>query len=605
MGAGYWSKVSKRRLSRRRALAAAGAAALGAALSAACGEDDRGDEGQGGLLAPVVDETANVKRGGAIKAKAPSDVLDFDPHIFPNAHSVCAFVYGGLFALKDGYLQYATGELIPDVAESYELSPDKLTLTAKTNPNAHFPPQPPVNGRSVDARDVAASWTRFKQLGSQRAEFASDVNPAAPIVSVTAPDNRTVVIKMKEPNSTIGALLARQTAGSFFIVPKEAMDPRVADVKRMTLGTGPFYVSDYAAGAGYTMKRNPAFQQFKGDLPYVDEISWFIVPEYAIFLAQFRLGALHIGGSFTSPLTTAIRAPDILLTKQALPALLMFETYWTSAAQRLYLSQLPDSPFRDERVRQAYVLTWDRDAHLETVFNVRRFQQAGVPVKTVAESALPAGVWSGWFVDPRSREFGPNAKHFGRDVDAANQLLAAAGHPKGIDTVMTTPLQEGATPAGLYNGLEALIAMTQDTGLFRFRRQTVGFAAEWVPRWQNARGQFSGVGIGPPAPAADPVQYLFAHYHPAGAYLQGTDPTLQDLTLKAVREFDWKRRLELAQDAQRYEGGKLFFPKIGAATGLSLSWPNVRNQNVYQGGSGQTWATLFVDPDQPPLNSAT
>ena len=113
MQQGYWSRVAKRRMSRRRTLAAMGAAALGASLAAACGDEDRPDTAQGGLVAPVVDETANVKRGGAIKAKAPADVIDFDPYIFPNAQAVCAFVYGVCFSAVGLVWTNTLQEMVP------------------------------------------------------------------------------------------------------------------------------------------------------------------------------------------------------------------------------------------------------------------------------------------------------------------------------------------------------------------------------------------------------------------------------------------------------------------------------------------------------------
>jgi hypothetical protein len=88
----------------------------------------------------------------------------------------------------------------------------------------------------------------------------------------------------------------------------------------------------------------------------------------------------------------------------------------------------------------------------------------------------------------------------------------------------------------------------------------------------------------------------------------GTDSTLDGLTSKAVQEFDDKKRLELVQEIQRYEGGKNFYPRFGGGTGFSLAWPTVRNRNVYQGGSrGGTPnnpSTLWLDPEKAPLKRA-
>ena len=79
----YWSGISQRRLSRRRALAGAGASAAAAALLAACG----GGDGEGGsskdassLLTKPVDTSKQAVRGGTIKDSRTVDISSFDPH---------------------------------------------------------------------------------------------------------------------------------------------------------------------------------------------------------------------------------------------------------------------------------------------------------------------------------------------------------------------------------------------------------------------------------------------------------------------------------------------------------------------------------------------
>jgi ABC-type transport system substrate-binding protein len=41
-----------------------------------------------------------------------------------------------------------------DAAESFETSPDGLTLTLKLRQNHKFDPRPPTNGRAMDTTDV-------------------------------------------------------------------------------------------------------------------------------------------------------------------------------------------------------------------------------------------------------------------------------------------------------------------------------------------------------------------------------------------------------------------------------------------------------------------
>ena len=91
-----------------------------------------------------------------------------------------------------------------------------------------------------------------------------------------------------------------------------------------------------------------------------------------------------------------------------------------------------DSPFRDERLRQAWVLTWDRELYLDTVFNADKFSAGGVPVDIVNESGLQANTYAGWLLDPQGKDFGPNAKYFKKDLAEAKKLVVAAGFASGV-----------------------------------------------------------------------------------------------------------------------------------------------------------------------------
>ena len=52
-------------------------------------------------------------------------------------------------------------ELEPDMAESWEIAPDGLTVTLKMRAGVKFHNKAPVNGRLMDMDDVLFSWKRF------------------------------------------------------------------------------------------------------------------------------------------------------------------------------------------------------------------------------------------------------------------------------------------------------------------------------------------------------------------------------------------------------------------------------------------------------------
>jgi peptide/nickel transport system substrate-binding protein len=600
---GYWDKLYQARLSRRRALTAMGGFSASSLLLVTCGGDGEDKSGAGtskdvsGLVVKAVDEAKNARRGGTFKSRGTFEPSTLDPHQFPNNFYVY-HTYSNLWLIKDGVIEYSNGEVEGDLVESWEVSPDKLQITAKLTANARFAPVAPVNGRPVDARDVVASWERHKGSSNQRADFANEVNSSAPIVSMSASDDRTVVIKLAEPNAVVTARLSRATPGSMYIVPKEAADTNVLNLARTSIGSGPYYISDFTPSVGLTLKRNPGFKQDKRDLPYLDQLEYPTVQEYATFLAQFRAGSIYDA--------VGIRAEDILPTKKDVAALELMQTYYGTRLQRVGFGMASDSLFKDERLRQAWVLTWDRELYLNTVFNADKFREGGLPVDIVNESGLQANTYAGWLLDPKGKDFGTNAKFFSKDVAEAKKLVSAAGFPNGVENFeLVYPARSAAVPAAYYDGLDALIGMTQESGLFRWKLNVVqNYFADWFPKYHNqSQGTFSGVTISLSNLAEDPANYLFSYYNSKGTLRQGSDATLDDLTTKAVKEFDNKKRQALVHDIQRYEGGKNFFPRLGGATGFSLAWPALRNREVYRGGTGraQAIATLFLDPEKAPL----
>src|ERR1043166_969416 len=144
-----------------------------------------------------------------------------------------------------------------DLAESWEWSPDGLQITMKLRPGVKWHNKPPVNGRLFDAEAVLFTWDRFTRRSSNRAAIANAINPDAPVVSLTAPDARTVVIKLKEPVVYALGLFADDRSGGMANIPKETdskFDPR-GDI----IGSGPFVLSSYTPSVGFVLKRNPDY----------------------------------------------------------------------------------------------------------------------------------------------------------------------------------------------------------------------------------------------------------------------------------------------------------------------------------------------------------
>src|SRR5690606_3662776 len=191
---------------------ATGGGATGGGTTGATGGGATGSTGGGqssGLVYTPEDTTSQAKPGGTyITTQNNAYAIAPAPHHIGAHGGVAQRAYSQLFRIKHGRLQKTDGEPMGDLADTWELSPDHLTLTIKLQPEAGFSPLEPVNGRIVDSEDVTFSWRRMIDVGARlRGDLANEISPDAPIVSVEAPDARTVVINLAEPNATIFTLL--------------------------------------------------------------------------------------------------------------------------------------------------------------------------------------------------------------------------------------------------------------------------------------------------------------------------------------------------------------------------------------------------------------
>jgi peptide/nickel transport system substrate-binding protein len=604
---GYWSNILKQRASRRRALALSAGALSAAAVLAACGSDS-GSNGLGdasgdtsGLLTNPNDSTKEAKRGGTHKFYIAGEPSSFDVHLAINPlEAVQRNVYARLTMEKPGYQKPSESEYVGDMAESWEWSPDRLQLTFKLRPGVKWHNRPPVSGRTFDSSDVIATWERFTRSGASRSAVANVANPNAPIVSVSAPDANTAVVKLKYPFVDAIAMFGQWITGAISLLPKET--DSTFDIRRDLIGTGPLMLDKYTPSVGFTLARNPDY--WDKEFPLIDKVEMPLVSEYAAAIAQFKAGNIH---------DYPVRAEDILTLKRETPDLAMYRSDYVSAlGARTVFGWQPagKSPFNDERVRQAMSMSYDRDLYLETFQNISRFRGEGLPVDTRWTTHVGLAP-EGWWLDPQGKDFGPNAKYYVHDIAEAKKLLAAGGYPDGLDTVSS--IVKG-TEYGVdhQKQIAVLEGMASEAG-FRIKPSFFDYTTEFIPRYRDALGNFEGIAykIGAP-PAGGPVPFLaFQYWSKGGANFYGFDPMgkgdnsgdpyIDQQIEKAQGEIETPKRQAIVHDIQRYLGKSMYaINAIGGSTGFTLAWPAVRNYNVYQGGFRQIHYYIWIDETLPP-----
>jgi ABC-type transport system substrate-binding protein len=599
----YWGRQLDRRLSRRRALASAGAVAAGVTLLAACGNDEGGEEAAPSKVVPVVDTTKQAKRGGIFKGYRTQDALTWDPHVTSSQWTPpLAVVYGRLMILKPGVTKDSDGEPQGNHAESWEFSPDRLTLTMKLRPDIKWHNLPPVSGRAVDMEDVLYSGRRLFQQGTQRAVFSNAINATAPVTSINSPDPRTIVFKLAFPMVSLPALLAHQFGGYFHIVPREAEGG--FDLRHTAIGSGPWQLAEHIPSSRILLTRHT--DHFDKDHPLLDGLEQVIVPEYASGLAQFKAGAIY---GFT------VLADDVLNTKQDVPELELYQTPVTANVNAVFFGWRPtaSNPFRDVRLRQALSMTIDRDLYIEVNYNTQRLESEGFPVERRWNSALPANYFEGWWLDPQGKDFGPTAAYFKRDIAEAKKLMSAAGYAGQEIIATSAPDQYGAAYA---RDIEVIHGMAAEAG-FRFTNNIVGYNTGYQPQYRDARGDFEGTTyrnvIGGDT---DAVEAMVAIYSPAaGATFVGLDaagkgdysgdPYVDGQLLKARGEPEVEQRREIIHDLQRHLAQQQYIIRYpGGASGLALSWPAVKNYLAFRGSNASFHGAEFyywLDDTKAPI----
>jgi peptide/nickel transport system substrate-binding protein len=553
-----------------------------------------------------VETTQQAKRSGTLRDRASADPPTLDPTA-ANAplNAIVNRCYSSLVTFKPGYLKPSENELAPELAESWEISPDGLQITLKLRQGVKFHNKPPVNGRTLDAEDILFSWNRFSRLAQARFGVVNSVNPDAPVISMTATDPRTIVVKLTQPLVYALGLLSwdLNPTGSLTIFPKEA--DGTLNVKNDVIGTGAYVLSSYVPSVTTVFKRHP--EHWDKDWALVEQVDSPIVSEYAAALSQFKAGNIH---SFTP------RPEELLSVKGDEPRISIYEGDpggGLLASIKLNYGWAGKSPFMDERVRQAVSMSWDRDLYLEAFLNVSKFEAAGLPVETRWNTALPLTA-EGWWLDPKGKDFGPNAKYYQHNMDEAKKLLAAAGYPNGVDVVsryITTNELDIARYAQVLDGMAA------EAGV-RNKPYSLNYQQEYVPL-RGAHGQFENgwAYLVANEPTGGDFSIIlvneywskggnaFHGFSSNGTNDQSGDPQFDAMALKARVERDVEKRRELTFEMQRYLAKAAYsLSPPGGGTTFTMAWPSLGNYRVYRGAGRYAYYRLWVDETKPPYKAA-
>ncbi len=154
-------------------------------------------------------------------------------------------------------------DIVPDLAESWEVSPDGLTYTFRLR-EAKF-----SDGTSVKASDVVFSLARVRDEETSPMRSLFQV-----IETMETPDDRTIVLKLSKPYTPLMSALAMFAAS---IVPEHAVKELGERFGEQPVGSGAFTLKEWARGDKVVLERNPHY--WEAGLPKLDGVEWIYVAD--------------------------------------------------------------------------------------------------------------------------------------------------------------------------------------------------------------------------------------------------------------------------------------------------------------------------------------
>jgi len=359
---------------------------------AGCGSSNNsnGSNGSGssatggtGTSAPASTSGGKVK-GGTVRVAMATEPDNLDPYLSAatDTGSMMDNVFDGLFEGGEN------SDLVPAVAESYKVSEDGLTYTFTLKKGVKF-----HDGSDLTSEDVYYSYAKLAGLNGKKplsSKFAA-------IEKIDAPDDHTVVVKLKEKDA---AFLA---ANIVAIVPKDYEGHSAKPV-----GAGPFKFNSYTPGQQLVLERNDSFYD-KEHAPALDRVEFKFMPDANASVLALKSGdidmvpgisaqgALQLGSGFR-----IVSGPQNMV-------------------QLLALNNSVE-PLNNVKVRQAINHAIDKDVIIKTVA-----EGNGVKLGSNMSPAMKM-----YYKEGLDKRYEPNAEQ-------AKKLLKEAGYESGIKLTITVP----------------------------------------------------------------------------------------------------------------------------------------------------------------------
>lgn len=322
-------------------------------------------------------------------------------------------------------LDAKTLEVVPGLAEKWEISKDGKTITFHLVKGAHFQDDKCYSdgkGPEITAKDVKFTLELLATKTDDNYQFSTilkdrlvGVNDffdkkSKSISGVKIIDDYTIALELVNPSLSFMKLLANPSAA---IINETAFKAYGKDLKT---GAGPFMYDISSTPEKLVLVKNPNY--FRKDslgfvLPYLDTVIVQIMPSIEDGLSSFENGKIDLINTLPS-----LRVKDVVeknikeFVSHPPKSLLHREPEMLS---QFYVFNTKQKPFDNASVRQAINYAIDRE---KLVDNVLQGQAIGAAVHGITPNTF-----SGYDIK--------KIKGYSLDIEKAKKLLSDAGYPNG------------------------------------------------------------------------------------------------------------------------------------------------------------------------------
>jgi ABC-type transport system substrate-binding protein len=507
-GCPWWTR---RDFLNRSAAAVAAAYGLSPGLGLAEQVPDKFDGMAFKLKAPE----PGAKSGGVLRMGIPNRPPHFDIH-----QSGTFFNLGAQGCMFDNLIRrdpFDSGNIIPDLAHSWEIAEDGKTYTFFLRKDVQF-----HDGAELTAEDVKATFDRIAKPPSGISIPRSILFKS--VSEINARDKYTVEFKLSEPRP-INFMMSAIASGWNVIVRKKTLEENNFNLRKVVTypGTGPFRSVRRVENEVWVMEKNSNYWN-KG-LPYLDGVEFYHVLPFSPEMASAILAGR----------VDYVRATDPVTTRKAKATQGMSTaTYYQSVVHATWVNT-KKKPFDDPRVRRAMHLVLDKPVLVEVVKDVAPMMFGGF-IYPFSEFATPK--------EELTKRLGYQSDSTAA-IDEARALMAAAGHVDGIKGL--DYMVRDVAIFKLWS--QAIQAMLKQTLSVECNLRTV-VESVWFD--DTANGHFD-LAIGAiVSTLLDPSDYFNAWYGKGGPqnYSFWDNEEFQALTARIDREVDAGKRLALIRQAE-------------------------------------------------------